>query len=300
MKSRRMPPLNALRAFEAAARSLSFTGAAKELNVTQAAISHQVKTLEQHLGFRLFRRINNVLVLTDRGEAYFPTLRDAFDRITEGTEGLSSDRTIRELNVSVQSNFALRWLIPRLPRFQARQPKIEIRIFTGYRELDFLREEIDVAVRVGDDAQPDLKRALLFEAEMFPVCCPQLAKTRPFNRPADLLTCTLLHVHYSLEDWSDWLAAADVAVDRHLRGPRFDSYALALEAAIHGCGVAIGRGPFVEDDIRQGRLVVPFDLRIGKKPWYLVWPSTNSNSKLVAFRTWILEEAALTRSQQRS
>jgi LysR family glycine cleavage system transcriptional activator len=292
---RSLPPLNALRAFEAAARHLNFTRAAAELRVTQTAVSHQVKLLEGRLGFRLFRRLNNVLVLTERGEAYLPSVRQAFDLLAESTETIRGGGEVRTLTVSVLPNFALRWLMPRLSDFQNRHPQLDLKVFTSYRETDFLREDIDAAIRLGDD-WPGLNCDYLFSAEIFPVCSPALLARRPLSRPRDLAGHTLLHVFTSPDDWPLWLSAAgipDVPTDR---GPKFDSYALALEAAVHGCGVAIGRTAFVQSELDSGRLVAPFELRLKRsQSWYFLWPKTHASRKTALFRTWLLEQAALTR-----
>ena len=293
---RNLPPLNALRAFEAAARHLNFTRAAEELNVTQTAVSHQVKLLEERLGFRLFRRLNNALILTEKGESYLPSIREAFDLLSESTETLVGGEDVRTLTVSVLPNFALRWLIPRMSGFQARHPQLDLRLFTAYREMDFLREDIDVAIRLGDD-WPGLNCDYLFSSEIFPVCSPSLLKRRPLRRAEDLAGLTLLHVFTSPEDWSLWLTAAGAPEIPTDRGPKFDSYALALEAAACGCGVAMGRTAFVQDDLASGRLVAPFPLRLKRsRAWYFLWPKGRPSRKTTLFRSWILREASRTRA----
>jgi len=292
---RRLPPLNALRAFEAAARHLNFTRAAEELGVTQTAVSHQVKVLEERLAFRLFRRLNNVLMLTEKGEAYLPNIREAFDLLADSTDRLCGAQDARTLTVSTLSNFALRWLIPRLPRLQALQPDLDICIFTSIRDADFMREDIDVAVRLGDD-WPGLNCDYLFGSEIFPVCSPALLARRPIREAADLAGHTLLHVVTSADDWSLWLTAAGAPDVATTRGPRFDSYALALEAAAHGCGVAMGRRAFVQADLETGSLVAPLALRFQRsQAWYFLWPKGRVSRKSMLFRTWLLKEAALTR-----
>jgi len=292
---RSLPPLNALRAFEAAARHLNFTRAAEELGVTQTAVSHQVKVLEARLGFRVFRRLNNVLVLTKKGEAYLPSVRQAFDLLSESTETLRGGEDVRTLTVSVLPNFALRWLVPRLSDFQRQHPQLDVRLFTSYRETDFLREDIDVAIRLGDD-WPGLSCDYLFSSEIFPVCCPALLTHRPLSSPQDLAGLTLLHVFTSPDDWPLWLTAAgapDIPTDR---GPKFDSYALALEAAVHGCGAAMARTAFVQAELDSGRLVAPFPLRLKRsQSWYFLWPRNNAARKIALFRAWILEQAARSR-----
>lgn len=293
---RDLPPLNALRAFEAAARRLSFTRAAEELGVTQAAISHHVRVLEEQLGFRLFRRLNNGLLLTEKGEAYLPSVRQAFDVLCEATDAVQGHGGSQVLTLSVLPNFALRWLVPRLAEFQRRNPAIDLRLLTAYRGTEFLREDIDAAIRLGAD-WPGLNADRLFGSDMFPVCSPMLVAERPLREPADLARHLLLHVYGALDDWPLWLAAAGAGNVASDRGPSFDSYALALEAAAHGCGVAMARSAFVQDDLASGRLIAPFALPIKRnEAWYFLWPKTGATRKVLLFRSWLLAHAAQTRT----
>lgn len=293
--TRGLPPLNSLRAFESAARRLSFTRAAEELCVTQAAISHHVKILEEHLGFRLFRRLNNSLVLTENGEAYLPSVRQAFDLLSDGTEAVQGQSDVQVLTISVLPNFALRWLVPRLADFQQANPHLNVRLLSSYRGTDFLREDIDAAIRLGAD-WPDINSDLLFGSDMFPVCSPTLLDNSPLATPHDLARHTLLHVWPSPDDWPLWLAAAqapEIAADR---GPSFDSYALSTEAAVHRCGVAMAPAAFVEDDLEEGRLVAPFTVRLSRdKAWHFLWSRSRSSRKISLFRSWLLARAELTR-----
>ncbi len=287
----RLPPLKALRAFEAAARTCSFTRAAEELNVTQTAVSHQVKVLEDWIGFRLFRRLNNALVLTEKGELYLPTVREAFDRLRESTERLKGIDAGAVLTISALPNFALRWLMPRLPRFQARYPAMRIKLLTAPRALEALYDEIDVAIRLDGEAA-HLQFEPLFRASMFPVMHPALRDEDGLRTPADLRRFTLLHVLNSLSDWRIWLTAAGVKRADVEDGPKFDSYALAAEAACHRWGVAMAWGPFVEEDLLRGRLIAPFDLKIPReRAWCLVYPKNVRKQKVELFREWIHEEA---------
>ncbi|HQS16600.1 transcriptional regulator GcvA [Reyranella sp.] len=287
----RLPPLKALRAFEAAARTCSFTRAAEELNVTQTAISHQVKVLEGWIGFRLFRRLNNALVLTEKGELYLPTVREAFDRLRESTDQLKGIDAGAVLTISALPNFALRWLVPRLPRFQALHPTMRIKLLTAPRALEALYDEIDVAIRLDGEAAR-LYFEPLFQGSMFPVMHPALYEDEGLRTPADLRRFTLLHVLNSLTDWRIWLTAAGVKRADVEKGPRFDSYALATEAACHRWGVAMAWGPFIDEDLRRGRLVAPFDLKIlRERAWCLVYPRNVRKQKVELFRQWILAEA---------
>lgn len=292
---RNLPPLNSLRAFEAAARRLSFTRAAEELGVTQAAISRHIKVLEEYLGFRLFRRLNNSLILTEAAEAYLPSIRQALDLLCAGTESVRGHGEVQVLTISVLPNFALRWLVPRLADFQSRNPRIEVHLLSAYRGTDFLREDIDAAIRLGAD-WPDLNADYLFGSEIFPVCSATLLDERPLQQPRDLARHTLLHVSGSRHDWPLWLAAAQVPEIMTERGPVFDSYALALEAAAHGCGVAMARSAFVQDDLASGRLIAPFPLRLRRaEAWYFLWPKTRISGRISLFRSWLLAQAAQTR-----
>lgn len=293
---RDLPPLNALRAFEAAARRLSFTRAAEELRVTQAAVSHQIKVLEEHLGCNLFHRLNNGLVLTDKGKAYLPSVRHAFEVLSEGTDGIQGHGEAQVLTLSVLPNFALRWLVPRIAEFQRRHAGIDVCLLTAHRGIDFLRDDIDAAIRLGAD-WPELNADHLFGSDMFPVCSPMSIARSPLRSPRDLAHHPLLHVYGALNDWPIWLQAAgapDVPSDR---GPRFDSYALALEAAAHGGGVAMARSAFVQDDLASGRLIAPFWLPVARnEAWYFLWPKTRTSHKVALFRTWLLAHAAQTRA----
>ncbi|WP_135466500.1 transcriptional regulator GcvA [Crenalkalicoccus roseus] len=287
---RRLPPLNALRAFEAAARHSNFTRAAEELSVTQTAVSQQVKLLEEFLGFRLFRRLHNSLELTDRGAQYLPALREAFASIGDATEALLGEGKTPRLTLSVMPNFALRWLIPRLQRWQALHPDVELLVQTDRHGLETLAEEVDLAIRFSEAPPPGLHAEPLLTDEIFPVCAPSLAAA--LDAPARLAGAALLHVETSPEDWPVWLTAAGCEGLQGRPAPRFDTYALALEAAHHGCGVAIGHGPFVAHDLAMGRLVAPFTLRVARaKTWWLLSPRGRARRPVVQFRAWILSEA---------
>jgi LysR family glycine cleavage system transcriptional activator len=208
--ARKLPPLNALRAFEAAARQLSFTKAAEELNVTQAAISHQVKTLEEHLGLTLFRRLNRRLVLTEAGQLYLPVLREAFDAVAAGTARLGQDRESGALNISVLPSFAAKWLLPRLSRFRDRYPDIDVMVSANNRLIDFADGTYEMGIRYGLGDYPGLRTELLLQDEVFPVCSPKLTEgEHPLRTPADLKHHTLLHDevsrHDESPDWRNWL-----------------------------------------------------------------------------------------------
>ncbi len=297
-QARRLPPLNALRAFEAAARHLSFTKAADELHVTQAAISHQVKALEEVLGIPLFRRLNRRLVLTDAGQRYLPPLREAFDMLQVATDRLRTDEQAGTLRLSVLPSFAAKWLLPRLPRFRQRHPEIDVLLSATEKLVDFARDEVDMGIRYGRGRYPGLRADLLMRDETFPVCSPKLLEgPHPLRTPADLKYHTLLHDQVSgtedSPDWKLWFRAAGVTGIDADRGPGFSHTSMVAEAAIAGQGVALCRSSIVADDIEAGRLVRPFGPNMPSSFVYnVVSPQETADvPKVRAFREWILEEA---------
>ncbi|TMQ10245.1 MAG: transcriptional regulator GcvA [Deltaproteobacteria bacterium] len=287
-------PLNGLKAFEAAARHLSFTRAADELHVTQAAVSHQVKTLEQRLGVKLFRRLPKSLRLTDEGQALLPELRDAFERIARALNRVTSAQGAAALSVSTLTTFALTWLVSRLPRFQARHPDIEVRLNTTGRLVDFAREDVDVAVRYGDGNWSGLNVEKMFEDELTPLC--GRAHKERLRRPEDLRDVPLLDASppepASVGDWPTWLRAAGIAQLPVTRGATFDSTKIAAQAAIDGMGVAIGSPYLFAEDIAAGRLFQPFPLTVrnGKTYWLVCAEGTATRPKIKAFREWVFSE----------
>jgi len=297
---RRLPPLNALRAFEAAARHLSFTKAAGELNVTQAAVSHQIRALEDWLGMPLFKRQNRALLLTDAGQAYLPAMREAFDLMHHATAKLHERDRSGALNVSTFTSFAAKWLMPRLGRFTSVHPDIEIRLGINDSLLDFATDEVDVGVRYGRGNWKGVHIDLLMTEEVFVVCSPKLLEgERALRDPSDLRHHTLLHDDLP-EDWGTWLDAAGVddAVKVRARGDLvFNHSEMVLQAAVEGLGVALGRSALVADDLAAGRLVKPFDLQLPTQSAYYVVHSENAGDrpKIKAFREWLHDEAARSR-----
>ncbi len=289
--ARPLPPLNALRAFEAAARHMSLTKAAAELHVTQAAVSHQVKALERHIGVPLFRRLPRGLLLTEAGQKLLPELREAFARIVRAVERLETTGRGGTLSISLLTTFALSWLVPRLPRFQALHPEIEVRITTNQKLIDFATEDVDLAVRYGRGPWPGLKQDKVFDETLTPLCGPALAKR--LHKPEDLLQVPLLVTEYDKE-WPVWLKAAGVDETRIKRGAYFDSTRIAVQAAIAGGGVAIGPPFLFTEEIAAGALVQPFALEASSgMSWWLVYPEEAAERpKIQAFRAWILAEAA--------
>ncbi len=293
MSSRRLPSLTALRAFEAAARHLSFTRAAGELSVTQAAISHQVRNLEERLNTRLFERHGRGLQLTDTGGMYLPFLRQAFDLIADGTNLITRQDSHGPLSVTMLATFAVRWFIPRLREFHRLQPDVEVRMVTTDRMVDFFREDIDCGIRYGTGSWPGLDAVKLFEDRYVAVCSPDLLTGQhPLAAPADLRHHALLHEQDD-EDWRYWLAALHVEGVDSAAGLTFESSDLALEAAAAGLGVALGSRIVVQGDVDDGRLVMPFgDLTDEDLSYWLVYPRGSDRKPNVgAFRDWLVEAA---------
>ncbi len=291
----RLPSLNGLRAFEAAARHLSFTRAAAELNVTQTAISHQIRRLEEQLGLRLFVRRQRALLLTHEAQRYLPAVRAAFADLRLATDRLLRDDGKAVLTVSCLPSLAAKWLVPRLASFQDAHPEIEVRIATATRMVDFRRDEADLAIRYGKGRWPGLRADWLMAENVFPVCSPaMLAGDHPLRRPEDLVHHTLLHVNLYPDEWLLWLTDAGLPTGLAARpGLTFDLGLMALQAAIDGLGVALGRTPFVEADIAAGRLVMPFDVvQPSEAGFYLVTPVQSADTaKIARFRDWLVSTA---------
>ena len=287
-----LPSLNGLRAFEAAARHLSFTRAAAELNVTQTAVSHQIRRLEEQLGLRLFVRRSRALLLTREAQEYLPAVRVAFDDLRLATERLKRPQKAQLLTVSTIASLAAKWLLPRLAGFQEAHPGIEVRISTSNHLVDFRREEVDVAIRYGRGRWPGLDARWLMAEDIFPVCSPALLNgAKPLKQPQDLAQHTLIHATTAREDWQLWLTAAGLPKALAARpGLTFDLSLMALQAAIDGLGVALGRTPYVEADIAAGRLVVPFDVKLpAEAGFYVVAPQETADTpKIALFRDWVV------------
>ncbi|HEV2675182.1 MAG TPA: transcriptional regulator GcvA [Aliidongia sp.] len=288
-----LPSLNGLRAFEASARLLSFTLAAAELNVTQAAISHQIKRLEEQLNVQLFVRQNRALLLTRAAQEYLPAVRAAFEDLRRATQRLVQPERQRVLTVSTIPSLAAKWLVPRLINFQEAYPDIEVRISTTMRSVDFRSEGIDLGIRYGTGDWPGLRADWLMQESWFPVCSPALmAGNRPLRQPSDLADHTLIHVEHYREAWPLWLEAAGAPVAiAERRGLSFDLMMVALQAAIDGAGVALAGTSFVEVDIAAGRLIAPFEVTLPHKEggFYVVVPTETADQPTIAlFRQWLL------------
>lgn len=256
---KKIPPLTALRSFEAAARHCSFRDAAEELCVSHSAISHQIKQLENHLGVELFVRRSRAVELTHPGRVYYPILREAFERIAEGTELLMAPQAPGILTIQLYSTFAIRWLIPRLPKFSNANPDIQVRLNTSQADVDFQQADVDLCVMIGSQSSANLHYDYLFDTLMYPVGSPALLSgDRPLDSPADLANHTILQVYPSRKDWYTWLDGAGVQGVDPESGLQFDSYDLALSTATQGMGIALGMQPYLSRDLKGGLLVELF------------------------------------------
>jgi len=294
-KYKNIPPLRAIKAFEASARHLSFTLAAAELHVTQAAISHQIKNLEIMTGVKLFQRFNRSLKLTFEGRLYLISVRNALEGIEKATRQLKNKDASGTLNISVLPSFATKWLSKRIWRFQQQHTALDVRISAFESLTDFKRDDCDIAIRYSSEANyPGLTCELLLEEEVFPVCSKQLYDSYNGTLTANkLLEANLCHEDFTTEDWHDWFDAAGIQANSKLRGTRFSHMVTMLDAVENHQGFALGRTPLVQDDINRGLLVAPFDIRLkGNMSYYLVYPSnTESDQKLQMIRQWLFSEA---------
>ncbi len=295
---RRLPSLNALKAFEASARQESFTQAANELCVTQGAVSQQVKALESELGVRLFRRERQRLLITEAGRTYLEVVRDAFDRLAAGTERLLQREQSGTLTITTSPNFAAKWLVHRLGRFSETHPGIDLRVSASVQHIDFAREDIDLAIRHGDGQWPGMHVIRLCTEELFPVCSPKLLKGRGALRLLrDVKHHTLLHTN-DTNNWENWLARVDARVGvggvDAKRGIIFNQASMAIDAAVDGQGIALARTALASWDLISGRLVRPFRQAFDAPyAFWIVCPkSTAALPKILAFRDWLLKEAA--------
>ncbi len=309
----RLPPLNALRAFVAAASHLSFATAARELHVTPAAISHQIKGLEEHLGLKLFRRLARGLELTRPGQALLPKLREGFDRLGEALDEMRAIEEPGTLAVSVATSFATRWLAPRLHRFVSAYPELDVRINASTRLIDPKKDEFapgdavagspvedaDIVVRFGTGDYPGFRVDKLLAVAVTPMCSPRLVEgTHPLRTAADLRHHVLIHDNVTYDDgrqlWDAWFEAAGMPQADTSHGLRFSHAMLALEAAADGMGVTIGMPVLAQSDLASGRLVAPLDLSLPLKFGYHIvsGEDTAKRADVVAFRNWLLAEAA--------
>jgi LysR family transcriptional regulator, glycine cleavage system transcriptional activator len=289
---RRLPPMNALKAFEAAARHESFTKAAQELHLTQGAVSHQVKALETALGTNLFVREHQRLIITKAGRDYLAVVRDALDRLALGTDRLMQHQRSGALTVSVSPDFAAKWLVHRLGRWAKAQPDLEVRVSATLRHVDLTREDVDLAVRHGKGDWPGHDAVRLCTESLFPVCSPSLLAKARIAKPADLLQFPLLHLE-NWDTWSQWFEAAGVEKPR-MRGPAFNHASLLIDAAVNGQGIALARTTLAAADLIAGRLIKLLDVSLRTRSnYWIVCPQASATLRKVAmFRDWLLAEAA--------
>jgi LysR family glycine cleavage system transcriptional activator len=312
--SQRLPPLNALKAFEAAARHLSVKKAAVELNVTPAAVSHQIRTLEEYLDVQLFHRYNRALELTDAARACLPKLREGFDCLAQAVERLRTHTSGGMLTVSAAPSFAARWLMPRLHRFIAAHQEIDVRVSARMRRvsvdgkvdvaeratIETWLDDSDVAILYGHGHYPDLDVHRLLSLTISPICSPKLLTgEHPLRTPEDLKHHLLLHddtgdMYDGESFWEVWLAAAGITGIDAKRGARFSHAVLAFEAAIDAVGVVASMPSLAAEELASGKLVMPFDLKVPlDSAYYLVCePHAKTRPAVAAFRDWLIAEAA--------
>lgn len=297
---RRLEHLNALRAFEATARHLSFTKASQELCVTQGTLSHHVAALEAALGAKLFHRYHRAIELTPKGEVLFRRLHEAFDIIQDGIEMIADSGGSGTLRIKLPPTFAIRWLVPRLATLHAADPTLDVQITTSHKPVDFAREDIDVAIYSGDDPPRDVVCKRLFGEVLTPVCNPGLPGTPEDSSDFDMLKqCTLLCSLHRSKDWPMWIEAAGISGLDGNNGLKFENSSLAYQAALDKLGIALAQIALVQDDLNSGRLVRPFDLTVETdNAYYLLYPSRSRNKPTVrAFENWLTVQcAAVSRS----
>ena len=298
---RRLPPLNAVRAFEAAARLGGFNAAGAELNVSANAVGRLVKVLEDRIGVALFRRLSRGVVLTEAGDRYLGRVGTLLDQLAESTADLQQLETSQVLTVSAMPSMVSRWLIPRLDRLTERHPDLDVRLLASVSLTDFAREQVDAAIRTGPGSGQGLRSDLLMREDFYPVCSPELlSRGPPLREPCDLAHHVLLHDEWDRRlpdqlDWARWLAAIGVTKIDTKRGLRFSFSHMTLQAAAAGQGVALASSAFLADDLASGRLVKPFgDLAIrGPYAFFIVCPeATADREKVAMFRDWAIAEAA--------
>ena len=299
MDRRRLPPLNALRAFETAARHMNFSRAAEELSVTPGAVSQQIQNLEDYVGAALFKRTPKGLLLTDGAQIALPALREAFDRLAEAASMLTAAVDGRRVTVSAAPSFAAKWLVPRLGLFEAAHPEVDVWLSAGMELVDFASGEIDVAIRYGSGRYPGLEVIRLMSETVLPVASPAFLAERPLNTPEDLAGHILLHdgspdADDSCPDWSMWLTARGIKGVDGARGPRFNQSSLVIEAAMNGRGVALAKRALAQADIDAGRLVAPLQINTAVDfAYFVVHPKAKGRLPQVkAFVKWLEAEAA--------
>jgi len=288
--SDRLPAMQALRAFEAAARTGSLTRAADLLHLTHGAIGHQIRSLEEELGVRLVERAGRGIRLTDEGERFAARVRAALGDLADAVREMTERRNPRQLRITVLPSFAARWLLPRVGRFIAAHPEIDVDIRASNALADFRREDVDVGIRHGAGDWPGLVAEKLMEDSYFPVCSPRIARGRLPKAPAELARYTLLRSEG--EPWKPWFEAAGLDWQEPQRGPMFSDSSHTLQAAIDGQGIALARSSLLGSDLRNGTLVRLFAIELrSPRSHFLVYPPRLASApKLLSFRRWLVEE----------
>ncbi|MDE1515836.1 MULTISPECIES: transcriptional regulator GcvA [Vibrio] len=295
--SRRLPPLNSLKVFEAAARHLSFTRAGEELFVTQAAVSHQIKALEEFLGLKLFRRRNRSLLLTEEGQSYFLDIKDIFGSLAEATDKLLERSEKGALTISLPPSFAIQWLVPRLADFNQQEPDIDVRIKAVDMDEGSLADDVDVAIYYGRGSWPGLRADKLYQEFLIPLCSPALLLgNKPMETLSDLAHHTLLH-DTSRKDWKQFAKENSLNNVNVNHGPIFSHSTMVLQAAAHGQGVALGNNVLAQPEMDAGRLIAPFDqVLMTNNAFYVVCHEKQADiGRVATFRDWMLNKA---RSEQ--
>ena len=288
--ARRLPPLNSLKSFEAAGRLLSFTRAAHELNVTQAAVSHQIKLIEGYLDVILFVRTPRKLVLTEQGRALLPDIIEAFDKLSNAIGAVRQEPSSKMISVRLAPSFAAKWLSPRLKYFWLQHPEIDLCLYHAHPAVDFDREEIDLAVTYGKGDWPGVVADPILSLDFYPVCTPAfMSNDRPLSNIDNLRYYSLLH-DANYECWSDWLRLAKLDGINANKGTIIDDTNVLIQAAVDGQGVALGSTTFVQDLLDSGKLVKPFDITlVNEFAYYVVCPEAHlENPSVLAFKDWLL------------
>jgi LysR family glycine cleavage system transcriptional activator len=289
--ARRLPPLNSLKSFEAAGRQLSFTRAAQELNVTQAAVSHQIKVIEEYLGVTLFVRTPRKLVLTEQGKTLLPDVIEAFDKVSNAISAIKQEPSSKMISVRLAPSFAAKWLSPRLKYFWLQYPEIDLCLYHAHPAVDFDREEIDIAVTYGKGDWPGLVVDQILSLDFFPVCTPAfMSNDKPLSDIDNLRYYSLLH-DANYECWADWLKLANIDEINASKGTIIDDTNVLIQAAVDGQGVALGSTTFVQDLLDSGKLIKPFDITlVNEFAYYIVCPEAHlKNPSVQAFKNWLLE-----------
>jgi LysR family glycine cleavage system transcriptional activator len=292
----RLPPLHALRTFEVAARHLSYSRAAEELNVTHSAVSRQIRVLEEYLDAELFQRSGRAMLLTNTGERLYTHVREGFGRLQDGVGELRAKARRRVLTIGVLPGFAVRWLVPRLPGFSRAHPDTVVNLRASMTLTDFSREEVDLAIRFGPGSWPGLNAEKLLDEHLIPVCSPRYRGGRLPRTPRELLQCTLLHE--VSEPWHQWFLSVGLTPPAIQRGPEFSESNLLLRAATEAQGVALALGTLVQKELDTGELVQCFPGLRARYAYYLVHPKMAAPPRVTAFKTWLKAQAQTHRLQK--